>query len=196
VLLLSACGFALRGITPLPFDSLYIGIPDNTRFGADVRRALQAASPTTRFVAHPKDAQAILQQISNQRTLREVSLSPQGRVEEYGLEIQFTFRLIDAQGRSLLADTTLSIYREMPYDANVVQAKQGQTETLFLSMQKELVGVLIRRLTADDVREAVQTIAEGKDTNLPLYDPKQGDPEQNLPPVWKIPHISEPYIGQ
>ena len=43
VMLLAACGFALRGVTPLPFDTLYVGIADNTRFGADVRRALRAA---------------------------------------------------------------------------------------------------------------------------------------------------------
>jgi len=37
-MLLSACGFALRGVTPMPFDTLYVGIPDNSQFGADVRR--------------------------------------------------------------------------------------------------------------------------------------------------------------
>jgi LPS-assembly lipoprotein len=41
-MLLSACGFALRGVTPMPFDTMYIGMPDNTQFGADVRRALRA----------------------------------------------------------------------------------------------------------------------------------------------------------
>lgn len=50
LMLLAGCGFTMRGVTPLPFDTLYVGIPDNTRFGADVRRALRAASPNTRQV--------------------------------------------------------------------------------------------------------------------------------------------------
>ena len=50
-MLISACGFTLRGVTPLPFDTLYVGIPDYTQFGADVRRALRAASPNTKLVA-------------------------------------------------------------------------------------------------------------------------------------------------
>ena len=101
--------FTLRGVTPLPFDTLYVGIPDYTQFGADVRRALRAASPNTKLVATPKEAQAILQEVSNTRALREVSLNAQGRVEEYELGINYTFRLIDAKGRALIPDTTLSI---------------------------------------------------------------------------------------
>ncbi|KAG1253722.1 hypothetical protein G6F65_017343 [Rhizopus arrhizus] len=78
-MLLSACGFALRGVTPMPFDTLYVGIPDSTQFGADVRRSLRAASPNTKLVDTPKEAQAILQQVADTRTLREVSLNAQGR---------------------------------------------------------------------------------------------------------------------
>jgi len=44
VMLLAACGFRLVGTTPLPFDTLYIDVPDTTRFGADIRRAVRAAS--------------------------------------------------------------------------------------------------------------------------------------------------------
>ena len=149
-MLISACGFTLRGVTPLPFDTLYVGIPDYTQFGADVRRALRAASPNTKLVATPKEAQAILQEVSNTRALREVSLNAQGRVEEYELGINYTFRLIDAKGRALIPDTTLSIYREMPYDDQIVQAKQGQIETLYIAMQRDLVSRLLRRMTAPE----------------------------------------------
>ena len=101
-MLLSACGFALRGVTPMPFDTLYVGIPDTTQFGADVRRSLRAASPNTKLVNSPKEAQAILQQVNDARSLREVSLNAQGRVESYELGINFTFRLIDAKGNALI----------------------------------------------------------------------------------------------
>ena len=127
-MLLSACGFALRGVTPMPFDTLYVGIPDTTQFGADVRRSLRAASPNTKLVNSPKEAQAILQQVNDARSLREVSLNAQGRVESYELGINFTFRLIDAKGNALIPDTTLSIYREMPYDDQIVQASKARSK--------------------------------------------------------------------
>lgn len=191
-MLLSACGFALRGVTPMPFEKLYVGIPDNTQFGADVRRALRSASPDTRLVDTPKEAQAILQQVGDTRTLREVSLNAQGRVESYELGINYTFRLIDAKGRVLIPDTTLSIYREMPYDDQVVQAKQGQIETLFRAMQRDLVSRLLRRMTAPEVHKAFETAEErGEDSQSPLFDPNAPQ-ERRTPTPWQTPSVTDP----
>jgi len=153
---LIACGFQMRGTTELPFDSLYIGIPDNTLFGADIRRSIRAASPGTVQTAVPQDAQVQLQNLGLTRDRREVSLSPQGRVEEYELSLTFTYRLIDRDGRILIPDTVLTTSRDLPYDDQVVQAKQGEMETLYRVMQRSLVDRIIRRLTAPDVREAAQ----------------------------------------
>ncbi len=193
-MLLSACGFALRGVTPMPFDTLYVGIADTTQFGADVRRALRAASPNTKIVATPKEAQAILQQVSDTRSLREVSLNAQGRVEEYELGINYTFRLIDAKGRALIPDTTLSIYREMPYDDQIVQAKQGQIDTLFKTMQRDLVSRLLRRMTAPEVRSAFENAEQrAEDGDTPLYDPTMPD-QKRTPAPWQTPSTTDPAI--
>ncbi|MCD0501793.1 LPS assembly lipoprotein LptE [Bordetella petrii] len=186
VLLLAACGFALRGVTPLPFESLYVGIPDNTRFGADVRRALRAASPDTRLVGQPEDAQAVLQMVRNDRSLREVSLNAQGRVEEYELGIVFTFRLVSNKGVAILPDTTLTVYREMPYDDQVVQAKQGQIESLYESMQQSLVSRLLRRLTAPDVRAAAAAAQGEPAADAPVFDPNATQPN-GRPETWRTP---------
>ncbi|OZI54400.1 LPS-assembly lipoprotein LptE [Bordetella genomosp. 4] len=187
VMLLAACGFAMRGVTPLPFNTLYVGIPENTRFGADVRRAIRAASPNTRLVDQTKAADAVLQVVDNSRSLREVSLNAQGRVEEYELGINFTFRLITNKGVAILPDTTLSIYREMPYDDQVVQAKEAQMETLYQSMQQALVSRLLRRLTAPDVHNAYEAAQRGEnDPDSPVYDPN-AVPSDNRPETWQTP---------
>ena len=191
-MLLSACGFALRGVTPMPFKTLYVGIPDSTQFGADVRRSLRAASPDTKLVDSPKDAEAILQQVSDSRTLREVSLNAQGRVEEYELAINYTFRLIDNKGRALIPDTTLSLYREMPYDDQVVQAKQGQIDSLYKAMQRDLVTRVLRRMTAPDVRRAFENAEErGENGEIPLYDPTAPQPPRT-PTPWQTPSTTDP----
>jgi len=187
VMLLAACGFAMRGVTPLPFDSLYVGVPENTRFGADIRRSLRAASPDTRLVDSPKEAAAILQVVDNSRSLREVALNAQGRVEEYELGINFTFRLITNKGAAILPDTSLSIYREMPYDDQVVQAKETQMEDLYQSMQSALVSRLLRRLTAPDVHASYQALQGGNDDPAaPVYDPTVV-PSDDRPESWRTP---------
>lgn len=152
--LVAACGFRLKGVSPLPFDTLYTNIAENSIFGAQVRRAIIASSPNTRFVSEPRDAQARLMQLSTSQTLRQVSIDAQGRIEEYELNLNFIFQLTDAKGRLLLSPTTLTATRELPYDDSVVQAKQGEIATLFKEMQHSLVDRLVRRLTAPDVIEA------------------------------------------
>ncbi|VFR25929.1 LPS-assembly lipoprotein RlpB precursor (Rare lipoprotein B) [plant metagenome] len=190
--MLTACGFTMRGVTPLPFDSLYLmGLSDNTRFGGDVARALRAASPNTQLVTDRKNAQATLIAVSQSRSQRETSLNPQGRVEEYELRVQYTFRLIDARGNLLLPDTTFTDTRDMPYDDNVVQAKQGETETLYRDMEKALVSRLMRRLTAPDVAEAFEIARNSPDDNsLPVAPPlPEPSEEPAQPSVWTNPRL-------
>lgn len=152
--LLAGCGFRLQGSTPLPFDALLVTIPENSEFGADVRRAIRAASPETIIVNDPKAPyQARLQQIDERRTAREVSLNPQGRVEEFELTLSYTFSLETFNGEIILPATTLTAVRDMPFDDRVVQAKEGEQATLFRQMQKSLVPRLMRRITAPDVAQ-------------------------------------------
>lgn len=183
VIVLTACGFRLQGVTPMPFDSLYITIPQNSQFGADIRRAIRAASPHTRIIETSdmvvkatdfdenddadspgavnalklkkaqKLAQAKLEQVSEIRNTRQVSLNSQGKVEELELSLRYTYRLVDAKDRIIVPDTTLYAIRNMPFDDRVVQAKEGEAATLFKDMQKSLVTRIMRRITAPDVKE-------------------------------------------
>jgi LPS-assembly lipoprotein len=183
VIVLTACGFRLQGVTPMPFDSLYITIPQNSQFGADIRRAIRAASPNTKIIETSdmvvratdfdenddadspgavnalklkkaqKLAQAKLEQVSAIRNTRQVSLNSQGKVEELELSLRYTYRLVDAKDRIIVPDTTLYSVRNMPFDDRVVQAKEGEAATLFKDMQKSLVTRIMRRITAPDVKE-------------------------------------------
>lgn len=165
MLALTACGFKLQGTTQLPFERLSITISDNTQFGADVRRAIRAVSPGTIIIPNEpllkgekQIYQAQLQQISVDRNIREVSLNPQGRVEEYELTLTFTFRLVNARNEVILPDTTLVSVRDLPYDDNVVQAKEGEIATLFEQMQRGMVDRLIRRITSPDVIQTYERL--------------------------------------
>lgn len=153
-LLLGACGFKLQGATPLPFDTLLMKVPENSAFGADLRRAIKAASPGTVLVEQasvPYDA--ALQQIAETRSAREVSLNAQGRVEEYELTLVYTFNIVAADGEIILPNTTLRAVRNLPFDDRVVQAKEGEEATLFKQMQSSLVSRILRRISAPDVAE-------------------------------------------
>lgn len=152
--LLTACGFKLKGVSPLPFSTIYTNIAENSAFGANMRRAIVASSPHTRFVSEPAGAQAKLIQLSNNQSLRELAIDAQGRVEEYELNLEFVFQLTDAQGHIILPPTTLRSTREIPYDDSQVQAKQGEITTNFQEMEQSLIQRVVRHLASPDVAEA------------------------------------------
>lgn len=118
-------------------------------------------SQTTTLVANPaqmkRDSsvpyQAQLQQISQSRNARVVSLNAQGRVEEYELTLTFVFRIVSDKNEIILPDTVLTSVRDLPFDDRVVQAKESEQATLFRDMQKSLVPRIIRRIAAPDVKQ-------------------------------------------
>lgn len=154
--MLSACGFALRGTTELPFDSIHINLPANSQFGSQMRRQIRAASPTTEVVEDASRAEARLQILENSRSRTEVALNAQGRVQEYELQLLLTFQVIDAQANILVPPTTLTAVRTLPYDESVAQAKESEAEALYQSMQSGLAQRILHQLNAANTRAAAE----------------------------------------
>ncbi|HLS20975.1 MAG TPA: LPS assembly lipoprotein LptE [Paenalcaligenes sp.] len=162
-LALSGCGFKLKGGSPLPFNTLYTNISLNSAFGAQLQRMLEANSPGLRFVAERDEAQATLIQLQNSRRTRDVALDPQGNVEEYQLNLVFRFELLDAQGKKILAPTTLTVTRYLPNDPDSVQAKESERASLYAAMEQDVIERLSRRLTAPDITERFEMLEQQKD---------------------------------
>lgn len=150
---LAACGFKLRGATPLPFDSLYTNINSQSSFGAQIIRGIKANSPNTRIVAEASDADVRLIQISNRRTRKEMSLTVDGKVEEYELGLYISVTLVDSKGNTLLAPTTLSNLRLLPYDEDESSAKAAEMQQLYADMERNIAAAILQRITADEVIE-------------------------------------------
>lgn len=166
-LLLAACGFHLKGATPVPFQTIYTNINLDTEFGARLRRTILANSPDTQFTSNRDKAAVYLHQMSNDQRLRQLSIDADGRVEEYELALDFVFQVLDRQGHIILPPTTLSSIREIPYNARIVQAKEGEIAHIFNDMQNSLIDRILRRLSAPEVRTAYQNAAQQPITALP-----------------------------
>lgn len=183
--LLAACGFHMRGTSPLPFDTLYTNIAQNSEFGARLRRAVMASSPHTRFVDSVTDAQAKLIQLSNTQSLRELSINANGQVDEYELNLTFSFQLTDAKGHMLLPPTTLHTSRDLPYDPTQIQAGAGEISAQYQEMRKSLVDRIVRRLTSPEVVKAYQNAdslpVDEKPVNTAPLQPGTGN---NVPTPW------------
>ena len=154
LLALSACGFHLKGATPLPFRAIYTNINLDSEFGARLRRTITANSPGTRFTDRRREANVYLHQISESQDLRQLALDADGRVEEYELNLEFRFELLDREGHVLLPPKTLLSVRELPYNDRIVQAKEGEINRTFKDMRNGLIDQILRRMSSPEVRAA------------------------------------------
>jgi len=146
-LLLSACGFQLRGSYTLPWETLHLGMSENSAIYQQIKRSVEASTPT-RIVRSAKEAQASLIVVSDIPGKSILSLTAKGRVRELQLSRSFTYRIVDANGVELVPATPIVLLREMTFDDEQLFAKEAEEGMIQNEMQNDLVQQLLRRLSA------------------------------------------------
>jgi LPS-assembly lipoprotein len=144
---LAGCGFQLRGSYDLPYESIYLAVPDYSLVGAGLKRAIRS-SGSTRIAEFAQDAQATFQPTGETRLPIILSLSSSGRVREKRLSYRYGYRIVDNKGRDLVLPVTVEINRDLTYADSDVLAKTQEEDLLWRDMEKDLVQQLMRRLAA------------------------------------------------
>ena len=143
-LLLSACGFQLRGTADLPFDTLYM--PGATGgIALDLKRNIQSGTRTT-VVDDPKKAQAVLDFTQETREKVVLSLAATGRVREYQLRYRVGFRVHDGKGGEFLPVSTVQLTRDVSFNDSEVLAKETEELLLYRDMQFDMVQQVMQRI--------------------------------------------------
>jgi LPS-assembly lipoprotein len=141
----AACGFKLRGQQTFPFDT--INVPLNTPLGAELRRNIAAASAQTKVVDSPTEAEAVLTILSEAQEKVILSLSTQGRVQEYQLRLRVAFRVSNQKGLDFIPATAILLTRDITFNDQVL-AKEVEEAQLYREMRSDLVQQILRRLGA------------------------------------------------
>lgn len=145
--LVGGCGFQLRGAYSLPYESLYLSVPEYSLIGAGLKRAIRSTGHT-RLADSAADAQATFLPTGEARTPIILSLSASGRVREKRLQYRYGYRIVDAKGRDLVLPGTVELTRDLTYADSDVLAKTQEEELLWRDMENDLVQQLMRRLEA------------------------------------------------
>jgi LPS-assembly lipoprotein len=146
-LLTAACGFQLRGQATLPFETLYVDIPDVSPLGTELKRNIVAGTHT-KLARDRTEAQAILSVLSEERGKTILSFDTGGRVREFQLRYVLNFRVHDAKGRDYLPRSEIRITRDISFNDTQVLAKESEELLLFRDMQGDMVQQVLRRLAA------------------------------------------------
>ena len=146
---LAACGFQLRGANgsyTMPFHSIYLGFPDTSPLGTELKRNLRAGQVSIADKADGAEAQFVV--IGENRGKAILSLNSLGRVREYLLTYTLSFTVRDSRGVELLPATEITLRRNMAFDETQVLAKESEEALLYRDMQADLVQQIMRRLAA------------------------------------------------
>lgn len=146
-ILVSGCGFHLRGSYSLPFEKLYLAMPQNDPFTVMLVRNLKAQSSVS-IVSSPQQAQAILSILSQQRTREETAYNAQGRAREYELGCEMAFRLANPKGFTFMPDVVLSATRNVTYNESQFLSHDFQDALIYKEMQNDIMNQLLRRIAA------------------------------------------------
>ena len=142
-LLLSGCGFHLRGPQALDFATLHLNTPPESALGAQLR---DRPRPGGRRSETDAQAEARLQILSNDRGREILSLTGAGKVREYQLTQTVRFQLLGQGEKLLIPPTSLQTRREYTFDDSQVLGKEQEENLLYRDMQNDLVQQLMRRL--------------------------------------------------
>lgn len=151
--LVTGCGFQLRGAQPFPFDSVFVNMPETSELGANLKRSIRGAG-SARLADNPKEAQVTLTPTSEVRDKSILSLNSAGRTREFRLRYQFGYRLHDAAGRDLITPVSITQSRDYSFDDASVNAKEQEESLLWRDMQNDLLQQIMRRLAATRLKPA------------------------------------------
>ncbi len=146
-LVLSGCGFHLRGNIPLDdgIKNMYISAPDGnfkdlledrlTKLGAQLATA-------------PGGADVILNVTGAQSSRTVGTLDDRGKVNSYNVVFTVNYQLLDQADNAIRPDATLRESRRYDFDPqNVIEAESEEAD-LLEDMEKEAVLKVIRKLAA------------------------------------------------
>ena len=144
VLMLSACGFQLRGQQDYAFKRLFIA-GGSPAAAARLTRIVQGGSDTV-VVSSVANADATLQ-ITEGRGTSTLTLNSLGAVEEYQLNLNMNYSLIAKDGTLLIPPSVIALNRAMTYSDQFSQAKAAESDLLFADMENDAIDQLTRRLS-------------------------------------------------
>ena len=149
VILLSACGFHLRGAYQLPdqLASLYIQAEKpNSELVRSLRRSLKASG--INISDTEQAAQSWLKIFDEKQDKRVISVDSRGRAREYSLMYSVSFSVTGRDSTFRIDTQTLTLERDFLFDTEDVLGKGREEAVLIKDMKQDTVRLIMLRLEA------------------------------------------------
>jgi LPS-assembly lipoprotein len=148
VLLMTGCGFRLQGRTPLPAPLAvsYLIAPDRqSDFVQGLRKALIQSGG--KLAARREEASGTVRILRDEVSQKVLSVSANNIPREYELTYTIEFS-VDAKDKELLPTQKVSVTRDYSFNERTLLAKENEEAVLREGMARDLVSIVMRRLSS------------------------------------------------
>lgn len=143
-LLVSGCGFHMRGAVNLPYKTLYLSGTMTQELRLYLVRYLKTAVNTA-VVGNPQEAELIVN-INETIGKQILSYNSAGQITAYRIVASVNFSVSNALGDELIEPSNLFLTRDMDYSISTPTAA-GELEALLVTdMRQDIVSQIARRL--------------------------------------------------
>ena len=144
---LVACGYRLRGMVDLPFKVIAITGSPSPPLRADLQTAILTGTDA-KVAINPKDADLILDIISDINGREILAYNSNGQVSAYRLNIRVGFRAYDVAGADVVPEAEIYMTRDMDFSVSTVLATDVQMQQFLSLMRRDLAVQILRRVAA------------------------------------------------
>ena len=143
-LLLSACGYHLRGALELPdgLKNVYL-VGGSGQLQEQFNSAMKTSS--VGIASSPETAGIIVRIFNEDNQRRVLSLSSTGTANDFELEYRFDYELVDSKNKVLMPRQSVEIKREYYNDQVAVIAKGNEEIVIRNEMYQQAVRSIVNR---------------------------------------------------
>jgi len=154
LLLLSACGFHLRGLVDLPADVSSVYIQTADRYSPFYRELVAMIKKNDLGPSgDPSSADVVIQILSDETDRRTLTVSARNIPREYQVFYIVNYSVF-VHGEPIIERQRLILTRDYTYDETKVLGKANEEKVLTNALAKDLVGLLVQTISASYQQEA------------------------------------------
>jgi len=143
----SACGFKLRGSVSIPYKSIVITGNPSPLLRSDLEMMILTGSDS-RVVNNSKDADLILEIISEVNSREILAYSSTGQISAYRLNSRVAFQAVDQNGADVVPESEIYVTRDIDFSVSTVLAADVQQQQFTNEMRSNLALQILRRVAA------------------------------------------------
>ena len=147
VSLSTACGFKLRGSVSIPYKAIAITGAPSPLLRSDLEMIILTGSDS-RVVNNAKDADLILDIISEVNSREILAYNSTGQISAYRLNSRVAFMATDQNGADIVSESEIYVTRDMDFSVSTVLATDVQQQQFTNAMRMDLSLQILRRIAA------------------------------------------------